>query len=256
MNALLMIIPVSIGLYFFFTKYGEKFTNVEYQNYIAKTSSASPNGIIADYSRPITGDLSNDYSLLDPSAWDYLTGDDIKEIGQIDDFVQTAGFSDYGNALTMPQVEANKTDLQNLAAYIAESYRVEPAMILALIDIESGWNPKAVNPSDPSYGLMQLLATTDSNGNITNRLPAIPTWPPDSISALFDPKTNIDYGCQILAWNLSQFGFPKGVAVYNNWGAKDSNQLGPYPGSTSDYMKKFMARYAANGGKLSTKLGY
>ena len=38
----------------------------------------------------------------------------------------------------------------------SEKLTVEPAQVLAHVKIESGFNQLAVNPSDPSYGLMQI----------------------------------------------------------------------------------------------------
>jgi soluble lytic murein transglycosylase-like protein len=48
--------------------------------------------------------------------------------------------------------------LQCVQEYAAH-YRVPPGFIAALIDVESGWNPRAVSPKG-AMGLMQLMPAT------------------------------------------------------------------------------------------------
>jgi hypothetical protein len=78
------------------------------------------------------------------------------------------------------------------------------ALIKGVIATESGWNPSAVNPADPSYGLMQILAG-----------PRGP-YPSVLISDLMDPSTNITLGATYLQNQIARFSFPGGVAAYNS----------------------------------------
>jgi hypothetical protein len=78
------------------------------------------------------------------------------------------------------------------------------ALVKGVIATESGWNPSAVNPADPSYGLMQILA--GSRG----------PYPSVLISDLMDPSTNITLGSTYLKNQISRFGFPGGIAAYNS----------------------------------------
>jgi len=98
-------------------------------------------------------------------------------------------------------------------------WNVNPRLLKAIAIIESGENPQAVNPSDPSFGLMQILCTPDGKGGCSNRF-NIQGWPPETSERLFEPMFNVKLAAQILAWNLDQFGYPRGVAVYNAWSAR------------------------------------
>lgn len=78
------------------------------------------------------------------------------------------------------------------------------ALIKGVIATESQWNPNAVNPADPSYGLMQILA--GSRGPYPNVM----------VSDLMDPSTNITLGATFLKNQIARFSFPGGVAAYNS----------------------------------------
>lgn len=111
-----------------------------------------------------------------------------------------------------------------------ELQRLDWRLLKAIAIIESFENPDAVNPSDPSYGLMGVLCTPDGKGGCKNRLPALTDWPPPGGSvSLRDPATNIHYGAEILAWNVQHAGTRKGIAMYNSISAAASPHEGPFP---------------------------
>jgi len=66
---------------------------------------------------------------------------------------------------------------------------LKPNEILAIIWSESSGNPKAINPADPSYGLMQVTIA------IGRKFSMRVTTPAD----LMDPDTNIEAGSGFLA---------------------------------------------------------
>lgn len=78
------------------------------------------------------------------------------------------------------------------------------ALVKGVIATESQWNPNAVNPSDPSYGLMQILGGAKG------------PYPTTAISDLMDPSTNITLGTTYLQRQIARFGFPGGIAAYNS----------------------------------------
>lgn len=104
---------------------------------------------------------------------------------------------------------------------------------------ESSLNPKAINPADPSYGLMQILCTPSSNGVCANKFPAVSDWPPNSKEQLLDADYNVSVGAQILAWNIKTFGVRKGVAVYNSWKARFETE----PFSNQRYVDNVFSNY-------------
>jgi soluble lytic murein transglycosylase-like protein len=87
------------------------------------------------------------------------------------------------------------------------------ALIKATIAAESGWNPGAINPSDPSYGLMQVTPTTA-------RFYA-PAITPDD---LLDPYTNIVIGSAYLRDLYRTHTLPDAVAMYNSGKARKNAQ--------------------------------
>jgi hypothetical protein len=74
------------------------------------------------------------------------------------------------------------------------------ALLKAIISQESAWNPNAINPSDPSYGLMQI--NTAAHPDIT---PA----------QALDPTVGIPYGAAYLASLIAQYGLPQAISAYN-----------------------------------------
>jgi hypothetical protein len=65
----------------------------------------------------------------------------------------------------------------------------------AIICVESGWDPSATNPSDPSVGLMAVtVGAAQDNGYAGD------------LNGLYDPATNIHYGVAYLKTLMARFG--------------------------------------------------
>lgn len=109
----------------------------------------------------------------------------------------------------------------------AEGKSFDWKLLKAIAIVESNENPSAQNPSDPSYGICQVLCVPDGAGSCKNRLNII-GWPPESMESLFDPDVNLYYAAQILNWNVQTYGQKKGVAVYNSWEAHLDPADGPF----------------------------
>lgn len=115
------------------------------------------------------------------------------------------------------------------AAYLPPLPVRGDALLKALARKESNLNPDAVRnnpPNDVSVGLMQVLCIPDENGVCRNKF-NIDGWPA-TFDSLRDPETNLRFAVQILAYNLKVYGFPKGIAVYNSWSARDDAANGPF----------------------------
>ena len=124
-------------------------------------------------------------------------------------------------------------------------YDVDPLLLEAIAHVESSQNPKAYNPGDPSYGLMQILCKPDGSGGCANTF-YIDNWPPAQATDLYDPRINVDLGAQIIASNVKKYGLLKGIAVYNSWSARDDLPMGPFV--NQDYVAKVAVKYAELGG--------
>ena len=113
------------------------------------------------------------------------------------------------------------------AAHVAD---VDSALLMAVIDVESGGNPRAVSPKGAT-GLMQLMPGTGAR---------------HGASDLFDPRQNVTAGARYLKALMGQFGgLPLVLAAYNaGEGAvqKYGGQIPPYA-ETMAYVPKVIARY-------------
>lgn len=113
---------------------------------------------------------------------------------------------------------------------IASQYRLEPALMHAVISAESGYNPWAVSPKG-AMGLMQLMPGTAERFGVGNP---------------YDPMANMNGGARYLRWLLDKFNDPRlAVAAYNaGEGAvqKYGNQIPPYQ-ETQTYVVRVMGYY-------------
>jgi len=119
-----------------------------------------------------------------------------------------------------------------LYAYYGNKYEVDPKLLEAIAKTESSENPVAVS-SVGAFGLMQIYP----QGNFQN----IEGWPVSDATDLFNPGLSVKLGAQILAWNIKHYGLLRGVAVYNNWGARNDPASGPF--RNQDYVNRVMGFY-------------
>jgi len=77
-----------------------------------------------------------------------------------------------------------------LAEKTAKRYALDPDLVKAVIEIESGWNPRAVS-SRGAIGLMQLMPDTARDMGVGNP---------------YDPEENIEGGVKYLKRLVDRFG--------------------------------------------------
>src|SRR5262245_13681864 len=86
-------------------------------------------------------------------------------------------------------------------AAAATRHRLPPALVEAVVDVESAGDPRAVS-SKGAMGLMQLMPATAARFGVDDP---------------FDPAQSLEGGCAYLRWLLDRFGgnVALGLAAYN-----------------------------------------
>lgn len=104
-------------------------------------------------------------------------------------------------ALPIPDYAAATPQLRALVDRLAPEYDIEPALALAVIAVESGFNRSAVSPKD-ARGLMQLIPATASRFCVLDA---------------FNPEQNLRGGLAYLRWLLARYSgdVTLATAAYN-----------------------------------------
>jgi soluble lytic murein transglycosylase len=130
----------------------------------------------------------------------------------------------------------------NLARTIvaeAHLHGIEPALVLAMIDVESSFRPAAVSHSG-AYGLMQIRART---GAATARRLGI-EWRGEE-QTLCDPIANVRIGIAYLARLRDRFdSLPIALAAYNQGPTRVSSKLGRGEPVAASYSRRVMRALA------------
>jgi hypothetical protein len=121
---------------------------------------------------------------------------------------------------------------------VATGTRLEPALLHAVIQTESAYNPNAVSPKG-AVGLMQLMPATAKRFGVTDRR---------------DAASNVYGGARYLRHLLELFNhnLELALAAYNageNAVKRYNNQIPPYR-ETRNYVKKVMRLYRAYQAKM------
>lgn len=106
-----------------------------------------------------------------------------------------AGVNEFFPGVSRAQAEA----VVPLVERHARRFRVDPLMVLAVIHVESRFDPTAVS-SQGAVGLMQLQSATARDLAMDLGVP----WTSDDL--LFDPDLNVQLGCAYLRRLMDRFG--------------------------------------------------
>ncbi len=114
----------------------------------------------------------------------------------------------------------------------AQSQKVEPKLLRAVIDQESGFHPCAMS-SRGAKGLMQLMPETADRFSVRDP---------------FDPRENIEAGATLLKQLLDRYNgdLPQALAAYNA-GPKRVDESGGIPDipETRDYVESILGKLRA-----------
>jgi soluble lytic murein transglycosylase-like protein len=128
--------------------------------------------------------------------------------------------------------------VEALVREAAERHHVDPALVRAVIETESNWNPGAMSRKG-AIGLMQLIPTTAQRFGANDA---------------FNPKQNVDAGVQYLKRLLERYNgnLDLALAAYNaGEGAVDRAHGIPSSRETRDYVQRVQdAYYRPGSGRL------
>lgn len=165
------------------------------------------------------GDVTCDRALVDKILPDEVPYPEPQEAaGEADTSEQSA------DSLT-------STPYGEIIASISEANGVNPMLVRALIQVESGYRARARSPRG-AMGLMQLMPSTAREYNVRNP---------------FDPKSNIEGGIKHLKTLIDKFGVEVALAAYNAGPAAVEKFKGipPYR-ETRAYVSRILALAGVN----------
>lgn len=154
-----------------------------------------------------------------------VTADEVPYIEP--DVPQQADITTASDQADRPSLDG--TPFAEIIAAASQAHGVDPMLVKALIQVESGYRPKARSPRG-AVGLMQIMPATAREYKVGNP---------------FDPKANIEAGVKHLKALLDRFGGNRtelALAAYNaGAGAVEKfNGIPPYR-ETRDYVSRILA---------------
>ena len=129
-----------------------------------------------------------------------------------------------------PALSIDRGGTEKLVREAAERHSMDPALVRAVIQTESNWNPTAFSRKG-AEGLMQLIPTTAQKYGAKD---------------LFNPQQNIDAGVRHLKWLLERYNgnLNLALAAYNaGEGAVDKAHGVPAFRETRSYVQKVQDAY-------------
>ena len=125
---------------------------------------------------------------------------------------------------------ANREKIEQMIREVSARYRVDPALVRAVMQTESNWNSSAVSRRG-ALGLMQLVPGTAQQLGVNNA---------------FDPKQNLDGGVRYLHMLLERYNgdLDRALAAYNA-GPSAVDRAGGIPRyrETRNYVQKVTDSY-------------
>jgi len=128
------------------------------------------------------------------------------------------------------------SDLVSLVEQSARRHGLDPALVLAVVSVESGFRPAAVSPKG-AQGLMQLMPRTAASLGVEDA---------------FDPEQNVDAGVRHLETLVRLYGgdLTRALAAYNaGQGAVARHGGVPPYRETRAYVRRVLERYRAKKAK-------
>jgi soluble lytic murein transglycosylase-like protein len=131
-------------------------------------------------------------------------------------------------------MSTDRDGVEKLVREAAERHKVDPALVRAVIETESNWNPRAYSRKGAG-GLMQLIPTTAQRFGAND---------------VFNPQQNVDAGVKYLRTLLERYNgnLDLALAAYNaGEGAVDRAHGVPSYRETRSYVQKVQNAYFSPG---------
>ena len=174
--------------------------------------------------------------------WDLVDPMRGKMAGRLNEALAALAQGPDGAMVAAPRMHAMQTLAQRYGAQILKATvdtQVSPALVLAVMGIESGGHPDAVSPKG-AMGLMQLIPATAKRFGVTDAK---------------DIRQNIAGGVAYLDWLMGEFDGDAlmVLAAYNaGEGAVRANDGVPPYTETRDYVPKVLAAWTVASGLCAT----
>jgi len=132
----------------------------------------------------------------------------------------------------MPAVDSTSGDYAGLITTLARKEGVDARLVRALVEVESGYQPRAKSPKG-AMGLMQLMPETARQYAVT---------------APYEPRQNLAAGIKHLKALLRKFSLPLALAAYNA-GEPAVQRYGGIPpyAETRSYVTRILQLFHAPG---------
>jgi soluble lytic murein transglycosylase-like protein len=133
---------------------------------------------------------------------------------------------------TSKSMSSQNTSYDDLIQKIADAYQLNPALVKAIVKVESNYNHQAVSPKG-AQGLMQLMPGTAKRFGVSD---------------VFNPEENITGGAKFLRYLLDEFGEENLDLVLAGYNAgeqairKYGNKVPPYK-ETQQYIELVLSHY-------------
>ncbi len=164
-------------------------------------------------------------------------------INILEDYIEIETETDISCPKYDPQQALSKEDIMKWISVLAPTFGLDPAMVYAVVKVESNFNSKAVSPKN-AQGLMQLLPSTAKRFGVKNPL---------------DPVQNMIGGMTYLRYLLGLFNgdLSKTWAAYNA-GEKAvirNKGIPPYI-ETLQYVRMLLALYPRTYSRVNVNLPF
>lgn len=112
----------------------------------------------------------------------------------------------------------NKSQILTRITTRANYWDLEPALVKAVVKVESNFNPKALNYErswesfDDSFGLMQISPALAQDYGLVKDYKNL-TWAEKR--AMFDIENNLNIGCEFMSKLHKKYSFSEAVQMYN-----------------------------------------